>query len=110
MKLNLENFDIRRSNARIIGNYNLPKNVERYIVKAQGLIGVDIFAGDIIKVTDIEGGQICETAVFDKTGKNNHSIIGKTTNSDSKYIKFLLSYSKDKKILLNKLKKKKYKF
>ena len=110
MKLNLENFNIRRSNARIIGNYNLPKNVERYIVKAQGLIGVDIFAGDIIKVTDIEGGQICETAVFDKTGKNNHSIIGETANSDSKYIKFLLSNSKDKKILLNKLKKKNINF
>ena len=45
MKLNLENFKIRKSKAIIAGSYSFPKNIERYIVKAQGLIGIDIFSG-----------------------------------------------------------------
>ena len=39
MELNLEKFNIRRSEALIAGSYSLPENIERYIVKAQGLIG-----------------------------------------------------------------------
>ena len=64
MKLNLEKFDIRRSDAKIFGNYNLPKNTERYIVKAQGLIGIDIFRHDKIEIINTEGGQICEVIVL----------------------------------------------
>ena len=33
MDLNLNNFDIRRSDSKILGRYNLPENLERYIVK-----------------------------------------------------------------------------
>ena len=76
MELNLENFNIRRSIPRIEGSYGLPENVERYIVKAQGLIGIDIFSGDKIQIVNTEGGQICEIVVFDNSGKNKQSIIG----------------------------------
>ena len=58
MIINLENFNIRKSNARILGRYNLPENTERYLVKAQGLLGIDIYKGDKIKIVDLEGGQI----------------------------------------------------
>jgi len=107
MKINLENFDIRRSAPRLEGIYSLPENVERYIVKAQGLIGIDIFSGDKIKIINTEGGQICEVAVFDKSGKNNQSIIGKQNDGEAKFTKYLLTNSDDKKILIDKLKKKK---
>lgn len=97
MKINLENFDIRRSAPRLGGIYSLPENVERYIVKAQGLIGIDIFSGDKIKIINTEGGQICEVAVFDKSGKNNQSIIGKQNDGEAKFTKYLLTNSDDKK-------------
>ena len=75
MELNLENFNIRQTNPKVFGNINLPENMERYVVKAQGIIGVEIFADDKIKITNLEGGQICEVSVFDNLGKNNQSII-----------------------------------
>ena len=47
MKLNIENFNIRRSNPYIAGSSDLAPGTERYIAKAQGLIGLEIFEGDI---------------------------------------------------------------
>ena len=107
MDLNLNNFDIRRSDSKILGRYNLPENLERYIVKAQGLLGVDIFIGDKIKLVNIEGSQICEVSVFNDFGKNNQSIIENKNNNDAKFIKYLLTNSSDKNLLIEKLKKKK---
>ena len=50
MEINLENFEIRRSNPYIAGSQGLPEGTERYIAKAQGLIGIDIFSGDEISI------------------------------------------------------------
>jgi aminomethyltransferase len=105
--MNLEKFDIRRSAPKIVGTYGLPKNIERYIVKAQGLIGVDIFKDDKIKIISMEGGQVCEVLAFDKYGINKQSIIGEKINGDAKFIKYILAKSHDKKIILDKIKKKK---
>ena len=110
MKLNLENFNIRRSKAKITGSYSFPENTERYIVKAQGLIGLDIYKGDQIKIINTEGGQSCEVVVFDNEGKNNQSIIGKKINGDAIFIKYILTNSNEKNLLLEKLKKKKIDF
>ena len=90
MELNLKNFNIRKSIPRIAGSSSLPENTERYLVKAQGLIGVDIFKGDKIKIINTEGGQICEVTVFNKLGKNNQSIITQKSNGEAKFIKYLL--------------------
>ena len=57
MQLNLENFNIRRSNPYIAGPLGLATGEERYIAKAQGLIGLEIFEGDKISVKNIEGQQ-----------------------------------------------------
>ena len=107
MKLNLQDFNIRRSNPIIKGSYSFPNNIERYIVKAQGLIGLDISGGDKIKIINTEGGQICEVVVFDDEGINNQAIISQKINGDAKFIKYLLTNSSDKNLLLKKLKKKK---
>ena len=110
MKLNLKNFDVRKSIPFIAGSYGLPENTEKYTVKAQGLIGIDVFKGDKITIIDIEGGQTCEVIAFDSKGKNNQSIIGQKNNGEAKFAKYILTNSNDKKILLEKLKKKKIDF
>ena len=95
MEVNLENFDIRRSNPYIAGSQGLPLGTERYIAKAQGLIGIDIFAGDEISIKNIEGMQECEISAFDKNGKNNLSIVGLKDVDEAKYIKSILSKNDD---------------
>ena len=64
MDINLTEFNVRQTNPWISRTNSLPENVERYTVKAQGLIGIDIFAGDKINLINTEGGQICEVIVF----------------------------------------------
>ena len=110
MKLDLENFNIRRTNPFIAGPVGLSPREERYIAKAQGLIGIEIFEGDIISIINIEGKQECEIVAFDKDGKNKLDIIGKKTNADAKFIKYILSNSSDNKFLISKLKKRKIDF
>ena len=110
MELNLENFNIRRSEALIVGSYNLPENTEKYTVKAQGLIGLDVYKDDKIKIINTEGGQICEVVAFDSLGENNQLIIGEKISGDANFTKYILTNSSDKKILLEKLKKKKIDF
>ena len=75
MQFNLKDFDVRRSAPKISGSYSFPANIERYVVRSQSLIGLDIFSGDKIKIIDREGGQICETIAFERLGNNNQSII-----------------------------------
>jgi len=106
MKLNLKNFDVRKSTPFIAGSYGLPENTEKYTVKAQGLIGIDVFKGDKIIIIDVEGGQTCEVIAFDTKGKNNQSIVGQKINGEAKFVKYILTNSNDKKVLLEKIKKK----
>ena len=106
MEINLENFKIRRSNPYIAGSQGLPVGTERYLAKAQGLIGIDVFCGDEISVKNIEGMQECEITAFDKNGKNKLNILGVQANAEANYIKNILSNSYDQKLLLSKLKKK----
>ena len=49
MQLNLKNFDVRRSNPYLAGPIGLSANEERYIVKAQGLTGFEIFGVNFIR-------------------------------------------------------------
>ena len=101
MELDLSNFNVRKTKPIILGNPGLPENVERYVVKGQRLIGVDIFKEDKITIINIEGNQICEAVVFDKSGKNKQSIIGLQSSGNADFIKFVLTKNSDKKTLLN---------
>ena len=69
MELNLENFNIRNSKPIILGNAGLPKNTERYHLNGMGIIGIDIYKDDKIKIINIEGSQVCEITFFDKIWK-----------------------------------------
>ena len=86
MNINIENFEIRRSNPKILGSAGFSEKTERYLVKAKGIIGIDIFQGDKVKIVDLEGGQPCEVISFDKKGNNNQSTIGQKINGDAKFV------------------------
>ena len=53
MELNLDNFNIRNSKPIILGNAGLPKNTERYHLNGMGIIGIDIYKDDKIKIINI---------------------------------------------------------
>jgi aminomethyltransferase len=55
------------------GNRVLPPNVERYQVRGGGSLLVDVKAGDQLRLTDIEGGQIVEMAFCDAKGRSDLS-------------------------------------
>ena len=45
MDLDLSKFNIRQTNPIILGNAGLPDNLERYTIKGEGLLGIDVFRG-----------------------------------------------------------------
>jgi len=106
MDLDLSKFNIRQTNPIILGNAGFPDNLERYTVKGEGIIGIDVFKDDVINVINIEGGQELELAFFNKNGKNK-TLINKDLNKDASFIKHILNNTNDKKTLVKKLKNKK---
>ena len=46
MNIDVNKYPVRRSNPIVIDSYGLPKNTERYVVKGQGLIGIELDKGD----------------------------------------------------------------
>ena len=106
MELDLNNFNIRKTKPIILGNAGLPDNVERYTAKAEGILGIDVFEGDEIKILNIEGSQELELSFFNDQGLNT-SLIDKDFIKDAKFTKFILQNSQDKDLLIKKLKNKK---
>ena len=68
----------------------LPPGVERYVVNAGGITGIQIFPEDEIKIINNEGNQICEINIFDKHGKSELSILNLKENKKSSEIKKIL--------------------
>ena len=106
MELDLNNFNIRKTKPIILGNAGLPDNVERYTAKAEGILGIDVFEGDEIKILNIEGSQELELSFFNDQGLNT-SLIDKDFIKEAKFTKFILQNSQDKDLLIKKLKNKK---
>ena len=46
MNIDINKYPVRRSNPIVLDSYGLPEDTERYIVKGQGLIGIDLDEGD----------------------------------------------------------------
>ena len=103
MDINLQNFNVRKTNPYEAGVIGLPEGVERYIAKAMGLTGIEIFKGDQIFVKNIEGGQIVELTIFDKQGKCSPGLIGLNSDSDANFAKQILSNKLEEDYLLSKL-------
>ena len=47
------------------GIRQLPQGVQRHVVRGGGSLVVEVFAGDKLQLTDMEGGQVCEVLFFD---------------------------------------------
>ncbi len=77
----------------------LPPGVERHVINAGGLTGIQIFPEDIIEIINDEGNQICEISVFNKDGKCELAILSLKENKDSSEIKKILS-KKDESSLI----------
>ena len=70
MEIDLSRFNIRQTNPIILGNAGLPDNLERYTVKGEGILGIDVFRDDVINVINTEGRQELELTFFNRNGKN----------------------------------------
>ena len=106
MDINLENFNVRKTNPYDAGIIGLPDGVERYVAKAMGLTGIEFFKGDHISIKNVEGSQKAEVVVFDSAGKSSPESIGSKSNGDAVFAKEVLSNKSEKDYLLSKLKKK----
>ena len=106
MEINLENFSIRRTKPYIAGQQGMPKDVERYTVKGEGILGIEVFRDDKIKIINLEGSQEMELTFFNDVGENI-SLINKNLDKDAYFTKFILKNSNDKNSLIKKLKNKK---
>ena len=107
VNIDINKYPVRRSNPIVVGSYGLPKDTERYVVKGQGLIGIDLDQGDVLFLKNLEGNQVCEITVFDDNGNNNQKIIDKGSDIENSYLKKVLKLSSDKLFLIKKLQNKK---
>ena len=107
MNIDIDKYPVRRSNPIVVGSYGLPKDTERYVIKGQGLIGIDLDQGDVLFLKNLEGNQVCEITVFDQNGNNNQKIINKGSDIENSFLKKILKLSSDKLFLIQKLKNKK---
>ena len=72
------------------GLNSLPPGVERYIVEAGGLTGIEVLPDDEIEIINNEGNQICEISVFNKDGKSELGILNLKEIKDNSEIKKIL--------------------
>ena len=52
VNIDIDKYPVRRSNPIVVGSYGLPKDTERYVIKGQGLIGIDLDQGDVLFLKD----------------------------------------------------------
>ena len=107
MNIDISKYPVRRSNPIVQDSYGLPEDTKRYVVKGQGLIGIELDKGDKLYLKNLEGNQICEITIFDEKGHNNQNIINKKGGIEDSYFKKVLKNSTDKLFLIQKLKNKK---
>ncbi len=79
----------------------LPPGVERHVVNAGGLTGLQIFPDDEIEIINDEGNQICEIICFNKDGKSELGIINQKENSNKSFIKDILKRKDESSLVTN---------
>ncbi len=109
MELDLTNFNVRKTDPIILGNAGLSENLERYTLKGEGILGIELSRDDELKIINIEGSQEMEMTFFNENGQNE-TPIDKDFNKNADFIKYVLKNSQDKYSLLNKLNKKSINF
>jgi len=107
MELDLSNFNIRKTKPIILGNAGLSNNVERYTIKALGILGFEVYKDDKIQIVNTEGSQELELVSFNSRGENK-SLINLDFNKEALFIKNVLKNTDKNDLLLKKLKNKKF--
>ena len=79
----------------------LPPGVERHVVNAGGLTGLQIFPDDEIEIINDQGNQICEIICFDKDGKSELGILNQKENSKKSFIKEILNRKDESSLVTN---------
>ncbi|MDC3039500.1 DUF1989 domain-containing protein [Candidatus Pelagibacter sp.] len=79
----------------------LPPGVERHVVNAGGLTGLQIFPDDEIEIINEEGNQICELICFDKDGKSELGILNQKENAKKSFIKEILKKKDESSLITN---------
>jgi len=69
----------------------LPRDTERYVVRAGGITAIDLSAGDEIDLVNPEGMQLGEITVFDHRGNCDMQLIGTDANARAEGFKDILS-------------------
>jgi hypothetical protein len=73
------------------GVRTLPERVERYPVPGAGSVVVEVKAGDLLRLTDIEGGQACEVLFCGTDGAFDVAALGTKPDGTGEGLKSLLS-------------------
>jgi len=94
--MSLTTLDIKEPGLNI-----LPPGVERHVVNAGGLTGLQIFPDDEIEIINDEGNQICEIICFDKDGKSELAILNLKENSNKSFIKEILKKKDESSLATN---------
>ena len=56
----------------------MPAGTERYVIPGGGLSVLNIYTGDKLAVTNLEGGQPCEIVTVDLQGRSEAGLLGET--------------------------------
>jgi aminomethyltransferase len=73
------------------GVRTLPERVERYPVPGAGSVVVEVKAGDMLRLTDVEGGQACEVLFCGPDGAFDVAALGTKPDGTGEGLKSLLS-------------------
>ena len=79
----------------------LPPGVERHVIVAGGLTGVQIFPDDEIEIINDEGNQVCEITCFNKDGKYDLGILNLKENAKGNFIKKILNNNDESSLITN---------
>ncbi len=79
----------------------LPPGVERHVINAGGLTGLQIFPDDEIEIINEEGNQICEIVCFDKNGKSELGILNLKVNDKASFIREILTKKIESSLITN---------
>ena len=71
MDINLDKFNVRKSISYNAGSIGLPPGEERYIAKAQGIVGFEIFAEDKLSIKNLEDSAVDKLRKHHDANKKN---------------------------------------
>ena len=73
----------------------LDPGVERYLVRAGGVVGVEVLPGDRVELADPEGGQLAELVLFLRDGRDGRPVLPSAAVSEPSGIRAIVTEDDD---------------